>query len=285
MKKYGIVYSLVGLIGIASLTGCNTQQSVENTTQAAVEVQEENVQEEVQVEVVQEENMQEEVVQEENVQVEDALQATLEQAPESQQAATPQENLQEQEVANVKGSKVLVVYFSRVGVSDLEEGLDANTSASLNRNNIGLVGNMELLADDIVEATGGDKYQIITEKVYPGAYSATTELAREEQRIDERPILKELIPSIDQYDTVFIGYPNWWGTLPQAVFTFLESYDFAGKTIIPFTSHEGSGFGRSIRDIEALCDGATILEGFSIRGSQAQGAQEAVTTWLEQLAY
>lgn len=88
---------------------------------------------------------------------------------------------------------------------------------------------------------------------------------------------------MDDYHTIILSYPNWWGTLPMALFTFLESYDFTGKTIAPVCSHEGSGLGRSIGDIETLCPGATLLEGLAVRGSSANGAQETITNWLAQI--
>jgi flavodoxin len=82
---------------------------------------------------------------------------------------------------------------------------------------------------------------------------------------------------MDSYDVIFIGYPNWWGTMPMAVFTFLAEYDLAGKTIVPFCTHEGSRMGRSAKDIAAACPGATVLEGVAIRGSEVQNAHVAET--------
>ena len=138
-------------------------------------------------------------------------------------------------------------------------------------------------SDYIVEETGADLYQIVTDKVYPSVYGDTTNLARTEQRNNEKPSLRDAIASIDAYDIIFVGYPNWWGTLPQAVFTFLESYDFLGKTIIPFTSHEGSGFGSGPRDIASTIPEATLLDGFVTRGSNVMNAESDVVSWLQGL--
>jgi len=85
---------------------------------------------------------------------------------------------------------------------------------------------------------------------------------------------------MDRYDTIILGYPNWWGTFPMAVFTFLEEYEFAGKTIPPFCTHEGSGLGGSERDIRKLCPGAKVLPGLAIRGGGVKGANDAIKSWI-----
>lgn len=177
-------------------------------------------------------------------------------------------------------SRVLVAYFSRVGVTPFDDGVDAVTSASLNIRDGELVGNMQYLAEYVVEATGGDLHQIITEKEYPADYRDTTDLASEEQASDERPALTSQVEDMDQYDVVFLGFPNWWGTLPQAVVTFLERYDFSGKTIVPFCSHGGSRLGSGPRDIAALCPEATLLDGLAVSGSDAANARDEVADWV-----
>lgn len=179
------------------------------------------------------------------------------------------------------GSNILVAYFSRVGNTDFEEDVDAFTSASLNGEWGAPAGNAELLAGMAQEVTGGDLFLIETVDKYPSDYGETTDVVAQEQDDNARPLLASHVENIDQYDTVSLIYPNWWGTLPQAVFTFLEEYDFSGKTILPLCTHEGSGMGRSEMDIAELAPDAQLLEGLAVRGSAAADAQEDVAEWIE----
>ena len=117
-------------------------------------------------------------------------------------------------------------------------------------------------------------------KEYPVNYKECTEVAAAEGRANDRPELKGTIPSISDYDTIILGYPCWWGTMPQAVFTFLESADFAGKKIFPFCTHEGSGMGRSEADIKKLCPTVTVAKGLAINGSSCNEAESSVKKWL-----
>ena len=128
--------------------------------------------------------------------------------------------------------------------------------------------------------TGGDLFEIDTIKPYPEDYTETTKVAMEEKRKNSRPELTGTVENIDQYNTIILGYHNWWGTFPMAVFTFLESYDFSGKTIIPFCTHEGSGLGVSERDIRKICPKANVLSGMAIRGGNLKNAGELVNSWL-----
>lgn len=141
-------------------------------------------------------------------------------------------------------------------------------------------GNTRTVAEQIHSRVGGELFQVHTSHSYPEAYRATTEQARRELDINFRPILTTQVPDMEAYTTVFIGYPNWWGTLPTALFTFLESYSFAGKTLVPFCTHEGTGLGRGPADVARLCPGATVLEGFAVRGGSAASAQGSVDRWL-----
>ena len=167
-------------------------------------------------------------------------------------------------------SKSLVAYFSRKG----------NNYVGGNIVNLA-VGNTEVIAKKIQELTGSELFEIKTAKSYPEDYMKTTEVAKVELRNNERPELSGQVEVIDSYDVVYLGYPNWWGTMPMAVFTFLESYDFSGKTIIPFCTHEGSGLGSSERDIKKLCHNATVLSGLAIRGGSVSRADSDVTGWLK----
>lgn len=163
--------------------------------------------------------------------------------------------------AKTDGSnKVLIMYFSKTG----------NTRA---------------IALEIHRVIGGDIFEVRTAQPYPEAYRATVDIARKEQDENARPVLAADMDSLAQYNTIFIGYPNWWGTLPMAMFTFLESKDFNGKTVVPFCTHEGSGLGRGPNDLRRVCVGATLLDGLAVRGSRASRAQEDVSDWLKALKF
>jgi len=141
-------------------------------------------------------------------------------------------------------------------------------------------GNTREIANQINEKTGGDTFEIRTVQVYPKDYDAVVEQAKQEQKSGFKPELKDKIKNLDAYSVVFIGYPNWWGTFPMAVVTFLSENDFSGKTIIPFCTHEGSGLGRSVEDLKKLCPKSTFLEGLAIRGSGVKEARKEVAEWL-----
>lgn len=172
-------------------------------------------------------------------------------------------------------SRILVTYFSRTG---------ENYS-------VGYIekGNTHIIADMIAEQTGGDTFEISTVTPYPDDYDECTDIAQQERNENARPELAESLDNLDDYDVIFIGYPIWWSDMPMAVYTFLESYDFAGKTIVPFCTHEGSGLSSTEESIAAACPDAEILDGLSIRGSVAQNSQEeaaeAVAEWLRQTGF
>ena len=147
-------------------------------------------------------------------------------------------------------------------------------------------GNTEVIAGMIAEQTGGDLFHVETTTVYPEEYNDLIAQARQEQDDDARPELASSVADMDAYDTVFIGYPNWWGTMPMTMFTFLENYDFSGKTVVPFCTHEGSALGSSESDIAELIPDAELLDGLAVRGQTALNrqdeAREAVADWLRE---
>jgi len=145
------------------------------------------------------------------------------------------------------------------------------------------VGNTEVAARMIQERMGGDVFVIDTVKVYPTDYHETTEVSRRELDQHARPELRGRVDNMAAYEVIFLGYPNWWGTMPMAVYTFLEAYDFTGKTIIPFCTHEGSGMGRSEDDIRQLCPIATVRQGLAIRGGNVQRAGDEIAAWLRKV--
>ena len=174
------------------------------------------------------------------------------------------------------GSNILVAYFSRVGNTDWADDVDVVSSASLNLADGEYIGNAQYLAQMAQGATDGDLFLIQSEKTYPSDYRETTDVAAVEQRNNERPVLASHVENMEQYDTIVLVYPNWWGTLPMPLYTFLEEYDFAGKTILPICTHEGSAMGSSTRAIASICPDATLLDGLAVRGSSAASAQSNV---------
>ena len=149
-------------------------------------------------------------------------------------------------------------------------------------------GNTMILAEMIAEQTGAELFEIRTVKPYPRNYDECTDVAKKEQNEKARPALAE-DKDISGYDTIFLGYPCWWGDMPMAVFTFLEAHDFSGKTVIPFCTHEGSGMGRTEGSLRRTLPGAKILKGLAIRGATAQNsrdaAQKSVSSWLNGLGF
>jgi flavodoxin len=118
---------------------------------------------------------------------------------------------------------------------------------------------------------------------YPRDYDEVVAQARKELKEEYRPKLKTKVENMGSYNVVFIGYPNWWGTIPMPMVTFLSQYDLSGKTIVPFCTHEGSGLGRSATDIKKFCPQSTLLEGLPVRGSYVKNAQNEVSGWLRKI--
>lgn len=177
--------------------------------------------------------------------------------------------------------KVLIAYFSHADVV----GVDVVSAASLVKSNGESKGNTEIIADTIAENINADVFKIVTEEAYPSDYNSTVDLAKKEQNEDARPALKNKIDNIKDYDIIMLGYPNWWGTMPMAVKTFIEEYDLSGKTIIPFCTHEGSGLGNSVLDLKNECPGSNIVKGLAIRGGSvsSDSAKNDVSEWLKEI--
>ena len=174
---------------------------------------------------------------------------------------------------NITNKRCLIAYFSRKGQNYVSGSL-----VDLK------VGNTEVVANMIQKITGGDMFHIESVTAYPKDYTETTEVAKNELRVKARPKLTGQVKNMGAYDVIFLGYPNWWGTMPMPVYTFLESYDFAGKTIVPFCTHEGSGMGHSEKDIVKACPEATVLEGIAIHGTSARSAESMVSSWINRLS-
>ena len=176
---------------------------------------------------------------------------------------------------NMEGKK-LVVYFSHTGENY----------------NVGYIeeGNTAIIADMIAEATGADKFEIVPEKAYPEDYNECIEVAQQEKRANARPAVKGDV-AVEDYDVIFLGYPNWWGEVPMCVYTFIEKHDWNGKTVIPFITHEGSGMGGTDSKIAKATEGSNTLigKGLAVQGKVAQenrtSAKKSVDNWLTGLGY
>lgn len=145
-------------------------------------------------------------------------------------------------------------------------------------------GNTQQMAEIIAAETGADFFEIAAVTPYTDDYNTLLDIAQQEQGEDARPELNAQVENWDSYDTVFVGYPNWWSDAPMAVYTFLETYDFTGKTVIPFNTSASGGFGRSLEGIEESAAGATILEGLALTEDELADAENRVTTWLDGLS-
>ena len=144
-------------------------------------------------------------------------------------------------------------------------------------------GNTRALADQIHKSAGDDSFEIQAVEPYPDDYDACVRQAKEELNSGHKPALKTKVENITSYDVVFIGYPIWWGTIPAPVRTLLSDYDFSGKTIVSFCTHEGTGLGRSVADISKLCPKSTLLEAVAIRGGDVKNAHNKVAEWLKKI--
>lgn len=165
--------------------------------------------------------------------------------------------------------KTLVAYFSRAGNNYVGGSI------------IDLpVGNTEIAAELVGELTGGDLFRIDDVRAYSGDYNICTEEAKKELHANARPELVSYPGNLGDYDAIVLGYPNWWGTMPMPVWTFLEKFNFSGKIIFPLCTHEGSGLGKSESDIRKLCPGADVRKGLAIRGSNVRNARKEIAVWL-----
>lgn len=178
------------------------------------------------------------------------------------------------------GSNILIAYFTWAENTVVEDpsaiDVDATTSAS-----VLMPGNAGKLADWIWQEVGGDLFSIRVADPYSSDYDACLERASEELASDARPALVTHVENMDQYDIVFLGFPNWWYTIPMPVRTFLDEYDFSGKTIVPFVTHGTGGFARTLVDLEAaLPDSVTILDAIGVYRPEVDDSQPAIQEWL-----
>ena len=168
-------------------------------------------------------------------------------------------------------SKSIVIFFSHAGdnyaVGDIK------------------VGNTKIVADYITEITGADQFEIVTHKYDGLGYNPLIEIAKEESNSGELPPYEGKAPDLSQYDTVFIGGPVWWGTYPQVMFTLFKDINLDGKTVYPFTTHEGSGLASCVSDVKSAFPEADVQKGFSIYGHEVRTGKKSVENWLKGLGY
>ena len=196
------------------------------------------------------------------------------------EAEIPAETKSDTSVTETEGSNILIAYFSVMET----DGVDTMASASRVAVDGEVLGNNEYVARIIQRETGGELFAIQTVQEYPTTHDPLLEFAYNEKADNARPELAAQIENFDSYDVVFLGYPNWNADLPMPLYTFLEEYDFSGKTIIPFTTHGGSGFSRTIQTISELQPNATVIsDGLSISRNSVAGAENEVVNWVNGL--
>ena len=144
------------------------------------------------------------------------------------------------------------------------------------------VGNTEIVVNEMKDLIEADTFKIEMKDPYSPVYMTCIDEAKKHKQQNARPELISYPDSIDEYDTIILGYPNYWGTMPMAVFTFLEKYDFSGKTILPFCTNEGSGMGSSESDVKKCAKGADVKRGLPITGSKASDSKPIVEKWLKE---
>ncbi len=208
--------------------------------------------------------------------------AGKESSPEPKQTEPESEPMEPTEPASApqeptgSDSTILVVYFSRTGEQYTVGVIDK--------------GNTAIVAEMIAEQTGADLFEVMpADDHYPMTYDELTDVAKREQDEKARPAYAGSLPDLSQYDTVFIGAPVWWGDWPMILYTVFENNDFAGKKLIPFSTHEGSGLAGFDRKLATACPDSEILDGLAVRGNDAQNQQEqvrdSVNDWLAGLGY
>ena len=180
------------------------------------------------------------------------------------------QNKQEVKSSNKNNmSKSIVIFFSHAGDNYSVGNIE--------------VGNTKIVADYITEIKGADQFEIVTHKYDGMAYMPLIELAKEEANKGELPPYEGTAPDLSQYDTVFIGGPVWWGTYPQVMFTLFKDINLDGKTVIPFTTHEGSGLASCVNDVKKAFPKAKVTGEFSIYGHEVRTGKAKVEKWLKSL--
>lgn len=182
--------------------------------------------------------------------------------------------------AGQSSDSILIAYFTMPE----SDGIDAVAGASRVVTEGAVLGNTEFIAQTIQRTVGGDLFAIETSQNYPGEHDELVDFADIEQSEGARPELASHVENMDTYDVIFLGYPNWWADMPMPLYSFLEEYDLSGKRIIPFVTHDGSRFSRTIRTIEELQPDATVVsEGFNVSRNSVVDAEGDVRDWAQGL--
>ena len=189
----------------------------------------------------------------------------------------------EMEKVDFGQERVLTVYFTRAGNSDFEEDVDAVSSASLMEEDGKHIGNSQLLAAMVQNSVGGDLYAIQTEKKYPSGYGDTVSVAKDEIDSDEKVALSGSLPDFSQYDMVVLVYPVWWGTIPNAVKSFLQLGNLSGIALYPLVTHGGSGAGNSVEDIRTACRADVSSNLLEVFDDDVTDAASEVAEWLKSI--
>lgn len=179
----------------------------------------------------------------------------------------------------VSKDNILIAYFT----SPETDGVDAVSGASRVIVDGKLYGNTEYVAKVIQHETGGTLFEIKTVHQYPGSHKELVDYGKIENETKARPKLATQINNLQQYDVVFIGFPNWWYDMPMPIYTFFDQYDFNGKTIIPFCTHGGSRFSEAIKTITNLEKGAKVLRGLPISRDNVSESKDNIVKWLDDL--
>ena len=216
-----------------------------------------------------------------------SMQATTQapDAPAAPEEASAVSEVPAPDTAPETGSNMLIAYFTYGENAELPEGVDASASASIQPWGDTVTGNTGVVAHRIADATGGDLFSIRTAEPYPDNYDDTIDVGQAEKNDGIYPELASHIENLDRYDTIFLGFPNWWYGMPMVMYSFLEEYDLSGKTIVPFVTSGGSGFSDAISEIQTAEPEATVLDGLSIGAARAADAEEEILDWLRGLGY
>lgn len=180
-------------------------------------------------------------------------------------------------------SKVLIVYFSLPETEDPKNMTDDEESSTVVVDGK-VLGNTQYVAQLIANETKGTLYRIEASDAYPLDHETLVEQAKQEQKDDARPVIVNEISDFEEYDTIYLGYPIWWSDLPQILYSFMESYDFSDKTIIPFSTHGGSGLSDTIDTIQDKLSGANVVtNGFTLSRDDMESAPKEVESWLKEI--
>lgn len=206
--------------------------------------------------------------------------------PRQSEGSSPEQSNSESETPTQPNAenKILIAYFTWADNTKVEDpssvDVDASTSAS-----VLAPGNAAKIASWIAARTGGDLFSIIVEEPYSSDYDQCLDRAADEKAANARPKLVSHVENIEQYDTVFLGFPNWWYTVPMAIHSFLEEYDFSGKTIVPFVTHGTGGLASTIQDIKADLPNSEVLEPIGVYRPEVDSSKPDVEAWLDSLGF